>query len=92
MELDHNFTVPASVEQTWAVFNDPERVAPCFPGATLTSVNGDEFTGSAKIKLGPIAMQYNGVGTYVERDESAHRAVIGPRARTSGATARPTRR
>jgi carbon monoxide dehydrogenase subunit G len=76
VELEHHFTVPASVEETWAAFNDPERVAPCFPGATLTSVDGDEFTGSAKIKLGPIALQYNGVGTYIERDQSAHRAVI----------------
>jgi len=76
VELEHRFTVPASVEQTWAAFNDPGMVAPCFPGATLISVDGDEFTGSAKIKLGPIALQYNGTGTYVERDESAHRAVI----------------
>ncbi len=76
MELEHHFTVPAPVEETWAAFNDPERVAPCFPGATLMSVEGDQFTGSAKIKLGPIALQYNGVGTYVERDEAAHRAVI----------------
>ena len=76
MELEHLFTVPASVEETWAAFNDPAQVAPCFPGATLLSVDGDEFTGSAKIKLGPIALQYNGVGRYVERDESAHRAVI----------------
>jgi carbon monoxide dehydrogenase subunit G len=76
MELEHQFTVPASVEVTWAAFNDPGRVAPCFPGATLISVDGDDFTGSAKIKLGPIALQYNGTGRYVERDESAHRAVI----------------
>jgi carbon monoxide dehydrogenase subunit G len=76
VELQHNFTVPASVEETWAAFNDPEVVAPCFPGATLISVDGDQFTGSAKIKLGPIALQYNGTGTYVERDEQARRAVI----------------
>lgn len=76
MELEHLFTVPASVEETWAAFNDPEVVAPCFPGATLISVDGDTFTGSAKIKLGPIALQYNGTGTYVERDEQARRAVI----------------
>ncbi|MEO6144336.1 MAG: SRPBCC family protein [Dermatophilaceae bacterium] len=76
MELKHDFTVPAPVEETWAAFNDPERVAPCFPGATLISVEGDQFTGSAKIKLGPIALQYNGVGTYVERDAAAYRAVI----------------
>jgi carbon monoxide dehydrogenase subunit G len=76
MELEHQFTVPATVEVTWAAFNDPARVAPCFPGATLISVDGDEFTGSAKIKLGPIALQYNGTGRYLERDESAYRAVI----------------
>ena len=76
MELEHHFTVPASVEETWAAFNDPSLVAPCFPGATLVSVDGDQFTGSAKIKLGPIAMQYTGTGTYVERDEQAWRAVI----------------
>ena len=76
MELEHHFIVPASVEVTWAAFNNPEQVAPCFPGATLISVDGDQFTGSARIKLGPIALQYNGVGTYVERDASAYRAVI----------------
>jgi uncharacterized protein len=76
MELEHRFTVPASVAATWAAFNDPETVVPCFPGATLISSGADTFTGSAKIKLGPIALQYNGVGTYVERDEPSHRIVL----------------
>jgi uncharacterized protein len=92
MELDHHFTVPASLEATWAAFNDPERVAPCFPGATLISVDGDEFTGSAKIKLGPVALLYNGVGTYIERDELSHRAVITARGKDKrgNGTARAT--
>lgn len=76
MELVHRFTVPASIEVTWAAFNDLEGVAPCFPGATLASVEGDDFTGSVKVKLGPIAMLYNGTGSFVERDEANHRAVI----------------
>jgi carbon monoxide dehydrogenase subunit G len=76
VELEHHFIVPASLEQTWAAFNDPSQVAPCFPGATLLSADGDTFSGSAKVKLGPIVLLYNGVGTYVERDESAHKAVI----------------
>lgn len=76
MELIHRFTVPASIDVTWAAFNDLEGVAPCFPGATLTSVEGDDFTGSVKVKLGPIAMMYNGTGRFVERDEANHRAVI----------------
>lgn len=76
MELNHRFVVPASIDVTWAAFNDVEGIAPCFPGATLTSVDGDEFTGSVKIKLGPISMVYNGTGKFVERDEANHRAVI----------------
>ncbi len=76
MELRHEFTVPATVEETWAAFNDIESVAACFPGATVATVEGDTFTGSCKVKLGPIALVYNGTGTFVEKDESARRMVI----------------
>jgi len=76
MELTHRFTVPASIDVTWTAFNELEGIAPCFPGATLDSVDGDEFTGSVKVKLGPIAMLYNGTGRFVERDEANYRAVI----------------
>ncbi|MBC7633429.1 SRPBCC family protein [Aeromicrobium sp.] len=92
MELSHRFVVPASIDVTWAAFNDVEGIAPCFPGATLATVEGDEFTGAVKVKLGPIAMVYNGKGTFVERDEVAHRAVISAKGKdkrgngTAGAT------
>lgn len=76
MKLEHKFVVPAPVEQTWAAFNDLERVVPCFPGATLTAYEGDDFTGSCKVKLGPVSLQYSGTGTFVERDEAGHHAVI----------------
>ncbi|HET6624779.1 MAG TPA: SRPBCC family protein [Nocardioidaceae bacterium] len=76
MDLTHTFTVPASVEDTWSAFNDIESVAGCFPGATVTSVEGEEFKGSCKVKLGPISLVYSGTGKFLERDESAHRFVI----------------
>jgi uncharacterized protein len=76
MELRHEFTVPATIEETWTAFNDIESVAACFPGATVSSVEDDTFTGSCKVKLGPIALVYNGTGTFVEKDETAHRMVI----------------
>src|SRR6478752_9550911 len=76
MELRHEFTVPATIDETWTAFNDIESVAACFPGATVSSVEDDTFTGSCKVKLGPIALVYNGTGTFVEKDESAHRMVI----------------
>jgi carbon monoxide dehydrogenase subunit G len=76
VELTHTFTVPASLEDTWAAFQDIESVAGCFPGATVTEVSGDDFKGSCKVKLGPIALVYSGSGTFQEKDESAHRFVV----------------
>ena len=76
MELTHDFTVPADVQTTWATFMDLESVGNCFPGATVTSVTDDDFSGTVKVKLGPIAMLYAGSGTFLERDDASHRAVI----------------
>ncbi|MDQ2757899.1 MAG: SRPBCC family protein [Actinomycetota bacterium] len=76
MDLHHDFTVPADVATTWATFMDLENVAGCFPGAAVTGVDGDSFTGTVKVKLGPIALVYAGKGVFVERDDATHRAVI----------------
>ncbi len=76
MDLIHTFTVPVGIEETWQAFNDLAGIVPCFPGATLGEVNGDAFAGSVKVKLGPISLVYTGVGTFVERDQGLHRAVI----------------
>jgi carbon monoxide dehydrogenase subunit G len=76
VELSHTFTVPASVDQTWATFMDLPLVGGCFPGATVTEVTEEGFAGTVKVKLGPIALVYAGTGAFVERDDAAHRAVI----------------
>ncbi len=76
MELNHRFSVPIGVEETWAHFNDIASVAECFPGAQVTEADESSFAGSVKVKLGPIALQYNGSGTFVEKDEAAHRFVV----------------
>ena len=76
MELNHRFTVPIGVEETWAHFNDIASVAECFPGAQVTEADERSFAGSVKVKLGPIALLYNGSGTFVEKDEAAHRFVV----------------
>ncbi len=93
MQLEHEFTVPAPIETAWETMMDLQGVAECFPGATVTSAEGDSFEGTVKVKLGPIALVYKGSGTFVERDDGAHRAVIEAKGRdkrgngTAGATA-----
>ncbi|KQU64619.1 SRPBCC family protein [Phycicoccus sp. Root101] len=76
MELSHTFTVPASVDETWSTFMDLQEVGSCFPGATVTEVTDAGFSGTVKVKLGPIALVYSGSGSFIERDDAAHRAVI----------------
>ncbi len=72
MELEHSFTVPVPMDRAWDVLLDVERVAPCMPGATLDSVNGDEIAGRIKVKVGPISMTYAGTAKFTERDPAAH--------------------
>jgi uncharacterized protein len=76
MQLTHRFTLPASVEQAWTAFYFAHRIAPCFPGATLTRVAGDEFDGVLKIKLGPTPLQYEGTATFLERSAEEQRIVV----------------
>ena len=66
MELEHSFTVPVPEERAWEVLLDVERVAPCMPGASLDSVDGDDIAGRIKVKVGPIAMTYAGTARFTE--------------------------
>jgi carbon monoxide dehydrogenase subunit G len=79
VQLENSFTVPVPIDEAWRVLMDIERIAPCMPGAALDSVTGDEFTGRVKVKLGPINLTYQGKASFIERDESAHKAVIDAR-------------
>ncbi|MCE3550525.1 SRPBCC family protein [Pseudonocardia sp. RS11V-5] len=83
MQLENKFTIAAPIADAWAALNNPETVAPCFPGATLTEYTGDSFTGTVKVKLGPISLTYKGKGTYIERDDANHKVVIDATGRDS---------
>ena len=76
MELVNEFRVPVPSTTAWTVLTDVQRVAPCIPGAQLLSVDGDDFTGAVKVKVGPITVSYQGEATFTEKDESAQRVVI----------------
>ncbi len=76
MDLQNSFVVPSDIDTAWKTLQDVEGLAPCMPGATLDSVDGDSFTGSVKVKLGPVSMVYGGVARFVSRDDATHTAVI----------------
>jgi len=79
VQLENSFTVPVPVDEAWRVLLDIERIAPCMPGAVLDSVDGDDFTGRVKVKLGPINLTYQGKASFIEKDAAAHKAVIDAR-------------
>jgi carbon monoxide dehydrogenase subunit G len=76
VELNNEFRVAVPAAETWQVLTDVERVAPCIPGAQLLSVDGEDFTGAVKVKVGPITVSYKGDASFQEKDEAAGRVVI----------------
>lgn len=76
IELEHSFTIPVPPDQAWDVLFDVERVAPCMPGATVETVNGDNLAGRLKVKVGPVSLTYKGTARFTERDAAAHSVLV----------------
>lgn len=76
VQLENSFIVPADIATAWRTLLDIEAIVPCMPGATLISLDGDAFVGSVKVKLGPVAMTYEGTATFETKDEQSHTARI----------------
>ncbi|MHB8671487.1 MAG: SRPBCC family protein, partial [Acidimicrobiales bacterium] len=76
MELTNDFRVPVPVDAAWALLTDLERIAPCMPGAELQEVEGEEYRGVVKVKVGPITAQYRGAARFVSQDVATHVAVL----------------
>jgi len=76
MELTNDFVIERSIEETWAILNDLEFIAPCMPGAQLTEIEGEEYRGLVKIKVGPITANYKGKASFVEQDTINHVAKL----------------
>lgn len=80
MELSHSFSVPLDPDAAFDVLTDIDRIAPCMPGATIESIDGDQFAGRVKVKVGPMQITYRGRAEFVEKDRAGGHAVIEARA------------
>jgi carbon monoxide dehydrogenase subunit G len=76
MEITDSFRVSTPIDETWKVLLDLERIAPCMPGAQLQEVEGDEYRGIVKVKVGPITAQYKGAARIADVDEPNRRVVL----------------
>jgi carbon monoxide dehydrogenase subunit G len=77
MIFANSFTVAASPEEAWKIILDVPEIAPCLPGANLTEqVDANTYKGNVAIKLGPVALVFNGTAEITERKEVEHSLVV----------------
>jgi uncharacterized protein len=77
LEFDNSFEVAAPIERTWEILKDIERIAPCLPGAELTEIiDEDNYKGKVSVRLGPVALTFQGQVTFLERDDAAFSARV----------------
>jgi uncharacterized protein len=77
VKLEQSFDVRAPLEQVWEALTDPQRVAPCLPGAELEPGEEDGvYRGNFSVRLGPTTAAYRGRLEVEETDAGAHRTVM----------------
>src|SRR3954454_1499299 len=80
MKFSNEIEVSQPPKELFAFLTDVERVAPCLTGASVDGRDGDDYTGSMKVKVAPITGPYRGKMRSLEQDEEALRAVMSARA------------
>ncbi len=89
MKIENSFYVPAALEESWAIITDVPALVSCMPGAELTEVAADgAYRGVARVKIGPVQLQFNGEARLDDVDPRAHTMKV--RSRASDAKGRGT--
>jgi carbon monoxide dehydrogenase subunit G len=83
VKIDQEFAVNVPIDRAWEVLTNLEGIAPCMPGAQLTGVEGDVFSGKVKVKVGPVISDYSGTARFVEKDDEGYHAVIDAKGKDS---------
>jgi len=85
VELDHQFTMPKPIDESWNAILDLERLIPCVEGGSVLEKTGPESVkAQIKVKMGAMSMKFTGTVTVTEQDAANHRAVMQVKAREAG--------
>jgi carbon monoxide dehydrogenase subunit G len=85
VELDHQFTMPKPIDESWNAILDLERLIPCVEGGSVLEKTGPESVkAQIKVKMGAMSMKFTGTVTVTEQDAATHRAVMQVKAREAG--------
>jgi carbon monoxide dehydrogenase subunit G len=85
VQLDHPLSTSASIDDSWALVLDLERLVPCVQGGSVLEKTGpEEVKAEIKVKMGAMSMKFTGTVAVVEQDPDAHRALLRVKAREAG--------
>jgi carbon monoxide dehydrogenase subunit G len=85
VELEHPFTMPKPVDETWDAILDLERLVPCVEGGSVIEKTGPESVkAQIKLKMGAMSMKFTGTVSVIEQDAENHRAVMQVKSREAG--------
>ena len=85
VELDHRFSTARSIDDSYAVITDLDRVIPCVQGGSVLELTGPESAkAQIKISMGAMSMTFTGTVEITEQDPAAHRAVLTVKSREAG--------
>ena len=85
VELDHPFTMPKSIDESWDAILDLERLVPCVEGGSVLEKTGPESVkAEIKVKMGAMSMKFTGTVSVIEQDAENHRAVMQVKSREAG--------
>ena len=85
VELDHQFTMPKPIDESWNAILDLERLIPCVEGGSVLEKTGPESVkAQIKVKMGAMSMTFSGTVEIVEQDAAAHSMVLSVKSREAG--------
>jgi uncharacterized protein len=77
MIFENSFGVAATPDAAWKIILNVPEIAPCLPGANLTEqVDENTYKGNVSVKLGPVALTFNGTAQIIQRDDAEHTATV----------------
>jgi carbon monoxide dehydrogenase subunit G len=83
--LDHPFSTPKPIDESYATILDLERLVPCVEGGTVLEKTGpDAVRAEIKVKMGAMSMVFTGTVEIVEQDAAAHRMVMSVKSKEAG--------
>lgn len=76
MKVENRFEVGCDIERTWDALLDVPNMVQCVPGAELLSSEGNVHKGRVSVRLGPVALKFNGTAEITSADPATHTARI----------------